>query len=195
MRKSKSISFVGLIILLITGLFSTSCISFEKKAHKKGYCKCADTVKIIVHDTTEKIVIDSTSLDTIILSGDSMLYEVYLECDSSNQVIIKENSILKGENLELWQKFKNGHLEIKVIYKDRMVFVPRHFRSESKEHTADAKETIIQDQTKKKSVFWTKVWRFFGWSGIVAWLFLILYIAYRIYIRRYLKISGNRLIK
>ena len=194
MRKLKSLSLF-IVALLAAGLLSTSCISFEKKAQKKGYCKCADTVKIIVHDTTEKIVLDSTSLDTIILSGDSMLYEVYLECDSDKQVIIKENSVLKGENLQLWQKFKDGHLEIKVIYKDRMVFVPRNFRSESKEHTADAKETIVQDKTKTKSVFWSKVWRFFGWSGIVAWLLLILYIIYRIYIRRYLKISGNRLIK
>lgn len=194
MRKIKSLSFL-IVALLVATLFSTSCISFEKKAQKKGYCKCADTVKIIVHDTTEKIVIDSTSLDTIILNGDTMLYELYLECDSSNQVVIKENSILKGENLELYQKYKNGHLEIQVVYKDRMVFVPRHFRSESKEHTADAKETIVQDKTKYKSVFWTKIWKFFGWSGIVAWLFLILYIVYRIYIRRYLRITGDRLIK
>lgn len=192
MKKTKLLIFT---LIATISLLSMSCVSFEKKAQKKGYCKCADTVKIIVHDTTERIVIDSTSLDTIILSGDSMLYEVYLECDSNNQVIIKENSILKGENLELYQKYKNGHLEIQVVYKDRMVFVPRHFRSESKEHTADAKETIIQDQTKKKSVFWTKVWRFFGWSGIIAWLLIILYIVYRIYIRKYLDLTGDRLIK
>lgn len=192
MKKTKLLIFA---LIATISLLSMSCVSFEKKAQKKGYCKCADTVKIIVHDTTERIVIDSTSLDTIILNGDTMLYELYLECDSSNQVVIKENSILKGENLELYQKYKNGHLEIQVVYKDRMVFVPRHFRSESKEHTADAKETIVQDKTKYKSVFWTKVWKFFGWSGIVAWLLIILYIAYRIYIRKYLKITGNRLIK
>jgi hypothetical protein len=192
MKKTQLLIFA---LIATISLLSMSCVSFEKKAQKKGYCKCADTVKIIVHDTTEKVVLDSTSLDTIILNGDSMLYEVYLECDSNKNVIIKENSILKGENLELYQKFKNGHLEIKVIYKDRMVFVPRHFRSESKEHTADAKETIVQDKTKYKSVFWTKVWKFFGWSGIIAWLLIILYIVYRIYIRRYLKVTGNRLIK
>lgn len=182
----KKIHFLFLTIVL-TSLATSSC-SFEKKAIKKGYCHC-DTAKIIVHDTTEKIVLDSTSLDTIVFSADSMYIDALFVCDSNKNVQMISTEFYKGKYFEVLQKLNNGHYQVQVKYKDRMVVIPRHFRSESNTHTADAKETIVA--TKK---YIPKFYKWCFWTVLVEIFLAIIYLVYR-YAKWYTKMHGINLVR
>ena len=72
------------------------------------------------------------------------LKEAYFECDSSNNVILKELESLKGRNMKPVIKYKEGRLQIKTIHDT--VFIDR--KVEISKQTQYNKNNTINKQSK-----------------------------------------------
>lgn len=102
----------------------------------------------VIHDTTIKFLPDSTSL------------RLYLECDSNNNVILKEIQELKsGNKIKQEFKFKDGQLDVKnYINEDSIkVYWQSYYEKEYIEriHKTDSTSfiNIKKEEIKKQSPF------------------------------------------
>ncbi len=104
-----------LIIFLLLGLFG---------------CKAKTPIIQVPIKTVEKKV---TTLVPFYLPGDSATLTALFECDSMNNVLLKNFAEQKGKNMQSDISFKNGKLDYKAIVQNDTVYVPSDTIYASKE--------------------------------------------------------------
>jgi len=103
-------------LLFLSVLFAVASCNPCKYVAKHQECFPADTVKeketTTVHDTVEWLTLDSTAIEAL------------FECDSTNQVLIKELNEHKGKGSKTTIVYRNNRLRIS-LYTDSIAQLKR----------------------------------------------------------------------
>jgi hypothetical protein len=109
-------------------------------------------------------------LTPVTVEADSASMKALFECDSLNQVVLRQLQEVKGQNVNSQASFKNGELVYKTIYKDKIIFVHGTDSIIYKEVPVNVPgETIYINELK----WWQKV---LMWAGAVMFLQIALII-------------------
>lgn len=161
----KKVLFVLFILVLVT-----SC-SIEKKLAK--YCPLCtqkdSTVTVIQYKDT-----------TIEIPGETVFIEDTLFCDSLGNVYASRLSEKDGTILKLQARIKEN--KYKVIAKTDTIYklVPGN--------TIYKTQVVTKTLKPEKIKYTPGILIFLGWSGGIFWLFVLLYIIYRIVLNKLNKI-------
>lgn len=153
----KKFLFFSLLIVIVT-----SC-SIEKKLAK--YCPLCtqkdSTVTVIQYKDT-----------TIEIPGETVFIEDTLFCDSLGNVYASRLSEKDGTILKLQARIKDN--KYKVIAKTDTIYklVPGN--------TVYKTQVVTKTLKPEKIKYTPGILIFLGWSGGILWLFIILYIIYRV---------------
>lgn len=156
----------NLIVLVLIFFLIASC-SIEKKLAK--YCPLCtqkdSTVTVIQYKDT-----------TIEIPGETVFIEDTLFCDSLGNVYASRLSEKDGTILKLQARIKDN--KYKVIAKTDTIYklVPGN--------TVYKTQVVTKTLKPEKIKYTPGILIFLGWSGGIFWLFIILYIIYRIVLNK-----------
>ena len=137
---------------------------------------CKSTRPIVENtDSTVEMYIERDKLVAVAIPGESANMTAIFECDSLNNVLLKNIDELKSKNMNSAFSFVNGQLSYKAVSEPDSAFI----KTTDRWHTIHkhTKKTITINKTtvvKVKDFYWKfGVWAF--------WLSLLALIAYAIY--------------
>lgn len=146
-----------LLILLIISLASvlTGCKNIERG----------------VASNSELSVYEKEIMVPFAVPSDSLTFRALFECDSLNNVLLRELSESKSKNMSSSFSFQNGVLDLKAQTAPDTVYVKQ------KEKQTRIKETVTITKTVKTTEY---VRGFLWWSGLVVWISVLAFIAYKL---------------
>lgn len=158
-RTSQAIrlSFTLLFVLLAIATLSvlTGCRSIQQSSDS----------------TSESTSFERETLIPIAVPSDSLTLRALFECDSLNNVLIKNISESKTNNVSTLIGFSNGILTYKATSKPDSVYA-RH-----KEKYSNLKTTFTINKQTIKKVY---VYGFFWWTGFVFWIAAGAWLVYKL---------------
>lgn len=155
-HNKKQITMKKLTFLLLLTALLTSCAHWNwVMKNEAEVCKYCNDKYISSADTTPHVQIDTIHhRDTIVNPADSLIRELYFECDSNNQVILKQSDQLNNSSLHYQELFKNGILLTKT-WKDSTAYYRDMYeieKSTSKTKVVTVKEPY--EVVKNKVPWW-----------------------------------------
>jgi hypothetical protein len=119
--------------------------------------------------TFESTSFERETLIPIAVPSDSLTLRALFECDSMNNVLMKNISESKTNNVSTLIGFSNGILTYKATSKPDSVHVKQ------KEKYSNTKTTVTINKTTTK-----KVCGFLWWTGFAFWICVLLWVVYTV---------------
>ncbi len=158
---------------------------------KKNYFYIILIIMVFASCKTQKPITDGrtiekhvTTLVPVYLPSDSALLKAYLECDSTNRVILKSFSETKSGRIESDLSLENNVLN----YKTRTIRDTIYITSDT---IYTYKEVPLKIETEKIVYRMTKTQQFFFYAGIIAFTALAVWLILKINFKELL----NRILK
>ena len=162
-----------LLIIILVLIMATGCGSIKKTTVETT----SDSTRVEIKKDSSRSELIQILHDTVIkYASDSSLVDANFECDSNNQVLIKQiNELKSGNKIKQDFKFENGHLTIKnIINEDSVKVYWKEFYERSyKEKLSDIK-TDSTIETTKETVKKQSLWTYFKWILIAFALGLLI---------------------
>lgn len=159
--------YITIIILILL----SSCIS-QNRINK--ICSTCPTSNIEIHDT---IVRDSLvqRYDTINIPSDSSSFYALLECDSLNNIILKNINIKNGENLSTIFLLKDNILKLETKYKGY-----QFYKTWFEKHRIIKLNSRIDKIKTVEINKLTLIQKILIKSGIIFWVIILIVVVYYI---------------
>ena len=173
--KIQEYAAVALLVFMIVVLFMfCGCGQAYKvaKCTKWGVCKTVkDSTHIRIKDSTYYIAQPYT------IDGDSAYVFAWMECDSSRNVVIRQNELINGKYIRLQSEIQDGKYRvfIRVPGRTDTVYVP------ATSHSEVSNNTTVQQVKVNELTRWQIV-RLYAFPWLIGLLVLIAaYFALKIY--------------
>lgn len=153
------------IIVIIIAILLSGCNIDKYHANKcKKWNVCGT-------DSTSVIIKETVKHDTLTMPESTMWMDVSFECDSNRNVLIKNIDSLNTVNSNLMIKLKDNKLVMYVKVPEKQIVTDTIYINKDRYVRDVVKEDVPDGNVKKAATI----------TGYIAWIIVILLIAYKTY--------------